>query len=927
MDIMGTLHRLLRMSAGMVFVWILMSPGAAAAGSAVSDALADIDIPFQRFVLPNGLTLIVHEDHKSPLVAVNIWYHVGSKDESPGRTGFAHLFEHLMFTSSENHPDEYFRPLLEVGAVQVNGNTWLDRTTYFETVPVNELDRALWLESDRMGHLLGAIDQHKLDEQRGVVQNEKRQGENRPYGKVDELIAASTYPAGHPYSWITSGSLQDLGAATLEDVKSWFRTWYGAANAVLVICGDVQPEAVHQKVLHYFGDIPPGPLLKHAQSWPAKMSGTRRVILQDRVPQTRIYKVWNIPGYTSRDFTLLQMAGDVLADGKNSRLYRRLVYTSQAVSVSATTGPFELGSQLELAITVRPNGNAAAVESAVDEEVARLLKSGPTSQELERLKTTAYARWVRQIERIGGSNGKAAVLGEGELYAGAPDFYRRTLGWLREATPVDVQQAAREWLSDGEFVLTVQPFPDYEPAASGADRSSMPAAGAPAPLVLPPLLHTTLSNGLRVAIAERHGTPVVHLHLIVDAGHAADSLARPGTANLALAMLHEGTRRRDALQIAARAEELAAVIDTGSTLDTSYISLNAVTSRLPDSLELFSDMLLNSTFPPNALARLRIQSIAAIGQQKAQPRGIAGRLFPQLLYGVGHPYGNPFSGSGTEESIRAITDRDLQDFYRRWVRPDNAVLLVVGDTTLDAIRPLLERYLAPWKAPAEPLSVKQPGNALLHAAPRVFLVDRPNAEQTLLMAAAVVPPRSDPDDIAFRAINNVLGGNFISRLNMNLRQDKHWSYGAGSTLFDAKGPRPLLVSTTVQTDRSAEAMQEMARELREIGSSRPPQPLEIRAAQDALVLALPGNTETAGEIAGAYVDILTYGLPDTYLDEFASHVRALTSQQLQAAAARLVQPQALTWIVIGDLAAIEPAIRRLNFGAVQVLDTDGRPLR
>src|SRR5579871_5304322 len=308
--------------------FVCAAPQRALAAAAAEPSLAAIDIPYRRYVLPNGLTLIVHEDHTSPLVALDVWYHVGSKDERPGRTGFAHLFEHLMFTSSENHADEYFRPLLESGAVQVNGNTWLDRTTYFETVPVHALDRALWLESDRMGHLLGAIDQHKLDEQRGVVENEKRQGENRPYGKADELIAASTYPSGHPYSWVTSGSMADLNAATLEDVKGWFRTYYGAANAILVICGDVQPDAVRAQVEHYFGDIASGPPLKQARSWVARMSGTRRVTLQDRVPQTRIYKVWNIPGYTERDYTLLQMAADVLAGGKNSRLYKRLVFTS-----------------------------------------------------------------------------------------------------------------------------------------------------------------------------------------------------------------------------------------------------------------------------------------------------------------------------------------------------------------------------------------------------------------------------------------------------------------------------------------------------------------------------------------------------------------------------------------------------------------------
>jgi zinc protease len=342
--------------------------------------LPDINIPYQKYVLPNGLTLIVHEDHKAPIAAVDVWYHVGSKDERPGRSGFAHLFEHLMFNGSENHNDEFMRPLLEVGATAMNGNTWLDRTTYFENVPVNALDLALWLESDRMGHLLGAIDQKKLEEQRGVVQNEKRQGENQPYGKVHNLIAASTYPAGHPYSWTTIGSMDDLNAASLTDVQDWFKTYYGAANTVLVVAGDVQPQDVKAKVEHYFGDIPPGPVLTHATSWVAKMTGEKRATLQDRVPQARVYKVWNIPGYTTRDFTLLQLVADVLSEGKNSRLYKRLVYTDQtATSVSADIGPFEVGSQFQIAATVKPGGDSNIVEKALDEEVARLLAKGAST--------------------------------------------------------------------------------------------------------------------------------------------------------------------------------------------------------------------------------------------------------------------------------------------------------------------------------------------------------------------------------------------------------------------------------------------------------------------------------------------------------------------------------------------------------------------
>jgi zinc protease len=566
-------------------------------------------------------------------------------------------------------------------------------------------------------------------------------------------------------------------------------------------------------------------------------------------------------------------------------------------------------------------------EKALDEEMARLLASGPTREELERIKTVEYAAFVRSVERIDGASGKAAILGESQLYGGSPDFYKQSLRWMLDAQPEEVRDVARAWLSDGVFVLNVEPFPEYHAAATGADRSKAPAIGTPPALALPPLTRATLSNGLKVVLAERHEAPVVQLNLIVDAGYAADSLAKPGTAYFALAMLMDGTKTRDALQISARAEELGAHLGAGSALDTSYISLNALTSRLPESLELFSDVLLHSTYPQAELARRKTQSLGAIQQQKSQPGGIASRLFPRLVYGDGHPYSIPFPDIGTEETINSMTTDELKAFYHRWVRPDNATLLVVGDTTLARIRPLLEQRLAAWKAPEEPLPVKQLGNVPSQPKPRVFLVNRTGAEQSLVMAIELAPPRSAPDNAALQTVNTVLGGSFISRLNMNLREDKHWSYGAGSYLIDAKGQRPFVTSAMVQTDKTAESMQEMRKELRDLVGTRAPTSEEVRFAKDTLVRALPGSNETTGEVAASYADILTYGLPDNYLNDLVGRIEALTPQQLQVAGAELVRPEALTWIVVGDLANIEESVRKLGFGEVKVLDTDGHVLR
>ena len=895
---------------------------------AFADNLSDINIPYEKFVLSNGLTVIVHEDHKAPIVAVNVWYHVGSKDERPGRTGFAHLFEHLMFNGSENFNDEFFRPLEPAGATKMNGTTWFDRTNYYENVPVSALDLTLWLESDRMGHLVGAIDQKKLDEQRGVVQNEKRQGENQPYGHVDEVITTSTYPVGHPYSWDTIGSMDDLNAASLDDVKEWFHTYYGAANATIVLAGDITVADAKQKVEKYFGDIPSGPTIKRQQQSVAKMVGEKRSMLQDRVPLARIYKTWNIPGSTTRDFTMLDVASDILGSGKNSRLYKRLVYKDQiATAVSVGVGPFEIGSQFQVTVTVKPGGDVRAVEKVLDEEMAEFLRTGPTPAELERVKTGAYASFVRGLERIDGSGGKSYILAESQVFGGSPDFYKTRLKWAQDATPKDIQAAAKQWLSDGVFVLEVQPTPEYKVASTGADRSKLPAVGTPPELKLPPLERFTLSNGLKVALAERHNAPVVDMTLIIDAGYAADSLATPGTAKLALNMLDEGTKKRSSLEIAERAEMLGARLGAGSSLDTSFISVNAITNKLPDSLELFSDVLLNATFPQADFDRLKAQSLASIQQEKSQPQGIAMRLFPSLVYGKGHAYSNPFSGSGDVDTVKALTRADLEAFRNRWIRPDNATLLVVGDATPESVKPLLEKYLAAWKAPAEPLPKKNLAKVSAQPKPRVFLINRTGAEQSLVLAGYAGPPRSDPDYVSIETLNTVLGGGFVSRLNMNLREDKHWAYGAGSGLSAAEGQGPFIVRAPVQTDKTSESVQEIVKELQGIRGPKPPSDEEIKFARDSLTLQLPGSNETSGEVAGSYADIITYGLKDSYWNDFVGEVKAMTPAKLTAAAQKLVHPDALTWVIVGDLSKIEDGVRKLNLGEVKVLDADGKVVR
>ncbi len=898
-------------------------PGTSRAAKAAEAAIPDI--PYKKFVLKNGLTLLVHEDHKAPIAAVNIWYHVGSKNEKLGKTGFAHLFEHLMFNGSENYNDDYFKAVEPIGATDLNGTTNSDRTNYFETVPVSALDRVLWLESDRMGHLLGVIDQALLDEQRGVVQNEKRQGENQPYGKVGITISENTYPAGHPYSWDVIGSMDDLDAASLDDVKEWFRTYYGPANATLSIAGDVDTEDIRRKVERYFGDIPSGPPIAAQDAWIAKMTGTHRQSMQDRVPQARVYKVWNVPGYGTADADFLRLAADVLGGGKSSRLYKRLVYRDRiATSVSAFVRQRELGGQFMLMATAQPGGDLAAVEKALDEELATFLANGPTAAELDRARTGMRADFIRGMERIGGFGGKSDILAQGQVYLGDPEGYKTSLQRVLAATPAAVKSAARRWLDDGVYILSVHPFPEYATTPSDVDRKTLPAVGTPPDAPLAAAEHSTLSNGLKIVLARRSAVPVVSMSLVLDAGYAADASASPGTASMTMSMLDEGTTRRSALQIGDELASLGADLFTGSGLDASTVSLSVLKDKLDPSLDLFADVILHPAFPAADLARVKRTTLARIKQEKVQPVGMALRVLPVLLYDEGHAYAQPLTGSGTEASVNAMTREDLARFHDAWFKPNHSTLVVVGDITMSELKPKLERAFSAWKPGAVPAkniaTVKGP------SATRVYILDRPGADQSIIFGGAVIAPRSDARDLAFDTFNNAFGGAFVSRINMNLREGKHWSYGVQSFAYDARGQRPWIIYAPVQTDKTKESLQELVKELNDVTSTRPITADELEAAKGRQTLTLAGRWETGSAVSSALREIVTYGLPDDYYATYQQRVRALTTDDLAKAIASYLDPSHEIWVIAGDRARIEEGIRSLDLGEVKILNPDGSPV-
>ena len=900
----------------------LYAPGALAKPTAASVTPApDITLDYDKFRLENGLTVIVHEDRKAPVVAVSVWYKVGSKDEPPGKTGFAHLFEHLMFSGSENVPNWDY-PLDEVGQTDANGTTWFDRTNYFQTVPSTAVERVLFMESDRMGHLLGSVTQENLDVQRGVVQNEKRQGDNSPYGRVEYAVLEGLLPAGHPYSHSAIGSMEDLDAASLEIVKDWFETYYGAANAVLVLAGDIDAATARPMVEKYFGDIPAGPPLTKTVSDAPKLETSIHEMMSDRVPQIRLDRYWVAPGRAQKDLILLDLAAEVLGGGKTSRLYQELVYkTEVATSATASVEPQELMSFYSVTVDLADGQERGPVQASMAAVISDFLKTGPTKEELARAKTSMKAGILRGLEKVGGFGGKAVTLAQGELYADDPGFIIKQLEWIESATPEEVIAVARDVMSAGHYQLDIMPFPEYATVASDVDRSAgVPAVDTTPDLTFPTVEEATLSNGMKVVLANRPAVPIVEVSLQFDAGYAADSVEGGilGAASFTGAMLDEGTKTKSALQIAEQLEGLGARLSTGSTLDTTGVSMSALKENLKPSLDLLADIVRNPAFSDEEIEKLRTRWIAGIQQEKANPVQLAQRLLPAEIYGKDHAYGVPFTGSGTESSIASLTKSDLVRFKDTWLRPDNVTIFVVGDATLADVTPTLEAAFGSWKAPAQTIPQKNIAFVDLPASSRVIIVDKPDAPQTLLLAAHLAPPTSAPDNIAVSTMNDILGGQFTARVNMNLREEKHWAYGAYTYMQGARGQRPFFVYAPVQTDKTKDSITELLKELNGIKADKPATSEELERTVLSNVRSLPGSYETSDDVMDSLTSSARFGRPWDYPTSVKDQYEALTLADIEAAAGEVVHPESLVWLIVGDVSEIEADIRSLNLGEVEV---------
>jgi zinc protease len=915
-------------------------------------------LPLEKYKLKNGLEVILLEDHRLPLTAVNLWYHVGPANEKKGRTGFAHLFEHMMFQGSRDIA-EPFQVLEAAGASEINGTTDFDRTNYFETVPSNRLETALWLESDRMGFLQDKLDAAQLENQRDVVRNERREGENRPYELVEEGVFHTLFPKGHPYYAYVIGSHADIEAAELNDVRDFHKQYYSPNNASLAIVGDIDKAKTKAMVEKYFGSIPAGPPVPKIEATTPPITSERRAVITDKVELPRVYMAWiTDPIYKPGD-AQADVLAQILGGGKSSRLYKKLVYEKQiAQSVDASQYSLMLGSVFEISATARPGVKPEDLEKAIDEELTAVAKSGPTAAEMERARNTIQASMIRGLERLGGFGGVADRLNQYNHFLGNPDYLAQDLARYQNATAASVQKLAAEELARNKRVVVygvpgekvIQDVPKRESAqgqqdqaeaqahaspqagSSAAPRAEMPKPErqmkeawratppppAPSPdFTLPVPKRMELANGLTVLLVEQHQWPVISASIAVLSGADANPLDRPGLASFTADMLDEGTTTRPALQLADDIAQIGAILGASSSTDSSSVSLRVLKQNVDRGFDLLSDVTLNPAFSPQELQRIRQQRLVQLLQERDNPRQLASRVFSRVVFGSGHPYG--FQDLGTEESNKAITREEVQTFWKTRYLPGNAALVVTGDVSESEVRALADKYFGNWAGSKSESNLKPAENSLTR---HIVIVDNPGAPQTQLRIGHIGIARNNPDYIPLGVMNAALGGNFSSRINMNLREEHGYTYGAFSAFSSRRVPGPFVIGAGVRTDATAPAVAEVFKEVERM-RREPISPQELALAKDSIARSLPGMFETTASTANSIGSLFVYGLPLDYYRDFPARVDAVDASTVQQMGEKYLKPEQMVIVAIGDRAKIEPGLKKLDLGAIELRDSEG----
>lgn len=924
--------RIKEIFAGMLVTVSFMSLTAMAQKS--GDKLPPLKV--KEYQLKNGMRVVLHEDKSTPVVAVNTWYHVGSKNEETGRTGFAHLFEHMMFQGSKNYNTDYFTPLQEAGG-NINGTTNQDRTWYYETVPSNFLELALMLEADRLGGLIDAMTQEKLDNQRDVVKNERRQRvDNQPYGTAFEKIGEIMYPKGHPYNWTTIGSLEDLQLATLDDVKAFFRRYYVPNNTVLVLAGDFNEKQARGWIEKYFGPIAKGEAINRPNNPMPKLDKEIRTTVEDAVPLARRYMVWHsVPQYAA-DEPALDMLGYILSTGRSSRLQSNLIYGKEmAQQVGAFNGTNEIAGTFQILATARPGKSLDDIEKEINAEIERIKKEAPTADELTRARNSIESQTIFGLQTV---LGKGSQLGTYTGYLGKPAYFQADLDRYARVTPADIQRAANTYLTANRLVMSYVPRKgEMQRGNRGADRptsvksekkddaliaeqtAKLPKAGPNPKLSLPAIEKTKLANGLEVWMVEQKELPIVAMNLVLRSGQGNEPDNRTGLANMTASLLDDGTKTRSAVDITNQLQAIGVNgINANSGFDSTNVAIQTLTRNLDRALELYADVIMNPVFPATEVESLRGRSLIGLRQQRANPNAVSNVVYNKVLYGD-HPYGR----DNNEATLKAITRDDIVRFYESTYRPNNGVLIVVGDFDKATLKAKLEKAFSGWSGGTvanRPLPA-----AKAFGKTGIYLVDRPNSAQSVVSIGQVGIDRGNPDYFPVVVMNSILGGGITSRISMNLREDKGYTYGANSGFVYRRGPGPFRAGGDIQTAVTKEAIVEFMKELNGIRGGIPITARELDYNKQSLIRRYPAGFETVGAISNQLSNLVVYGLPDSYFNEYIAKVNAVTLDDVNRVAKQYLDPSKMAIVIVGDRKTIEKGLKELGY-SITILDADGKPV-
>ncbi|MBP6002166.1 MAG: insulinase family protein [Pyrinomonadaceae bacterium] len=892
----------------------------------------------KEYRLKNGLRVVFHQDKSTPVVAVNVWYHVGSKNEATGKTGFAHLFEHMMFQGSKNYDTDYFTPLQEAGG-NINGTTNQDRTYYYETVPSNFLELALFLEADRMGGLLEAMTQEKLDNQRDVVKNERRQRvDNQPYGTAFEKIGEIMFPKGHPYNWTTIGSLEDLQAASMDDVKSFFRQYYTPNNAVLVLAGDFDEKQAKKWVEQYFGPIAKGgDITRPNQEMPKLDKEVRTEIEDPLAPLPRRYMAWHGTRQYGSDEAALDMLGNILSSGRGSRLQSNLIYGKEmAQQVGAFNGSNEIAGVFQIQATARPGKSLDDIEKEINAEIERIKTEAPTADEVARARNSIESQTIFGLQTVLGKGGQ---LSNYAGYVGKPDYFQADLDRYAKVTPADIQRVAKTYLGTNRLVMTYTPKRAAGPATRGnnaanqptsvksekkdqakidAQAAKLPKAGPNPKLTLPAIEKTKLSNGLEVWMVEQKELPLISMNLVLKTGSSNEPDDRTGVSGLTTSLLDDGTKTRSAVDIANQLQSIGASVNAGGNWDSTNVSLLTLTKNLDKALEIYADVVTNPIFPATEVESLKARSLIGLRQQKANPNAIANVAYNKVLYGD-HPYGR----DNTEATLKAITRDDVVKYYDNTFRPNNGVLIAVGDINKADLKAKLETVFAGWKAGE--VSTKSIPTPKKLDKTGIYLIDRPNSAQSVVSIGQVGIDRMNPDYFPVVVMNSILGGAITSRISMNLREDKGYTYGANSGYQYRRGAGPFRAGGDIQTAVTKEAIVEFMKELNGIRGSIPITEKELEYNKQSLIRRYPAGFETVGGMSAQLANLVVYGFPESYFNDYIGKINGVTLADVNRAANTYLDPSKMAIVIVGDRKVVEAGLKDLGY-PLTILDADGNPV-